>query len=73
MNHHPAVVKILWMNMGAHAILYLALLFSSVASMQPIVTGTGNPVSKGSRPHVFYDVPVKRCLEVGPMSLDLVC
>ena len=48
----------------------LPSLFSSAASVQPIVTSTGNPASKGFRPHVFYDVPVQRCLEVGPMSLD---
>ena len=27
MNHHPGVGKILWMNMGANVILYLAFSF----------------------------------------------
>ena len=34
---------------------------SSVASMQPILIGTGDPVSKGSGPRMFSDVPVQRC------------
>ena len=60
MNHHPAQGKILLMNVGAHAIFYLAF---SVQLCDLDATNPcwyRRPVSKGSRPHMFYDVPVQR-------------
>ena len=37
-----------------------------------ILFGAGKPISKGSRSHMFYDVPFNAvtCLPVGLMSLD---
>ena len=50
------------MIVDAHAILYLALFFSALwLRCSHFFISTGNPVSKGSRPHMFYDVPVQRC------------
>ena len=46
----------------------LLSLFSSVASMQPILIGTGDPVSKGSRLHMFYDILCPRNWLVNPFG-----
>ena len=59
MNHHPALGKILLMNLGAHAILYLAFSFQLCGFDATNTFGTGDPVCKGSRPHMFYNVPIQ--------------